>query len=76
MTEYHVTYSDEDREWKVKKAGAERASRTADNKQPAIEKARTLAKSNRPSTVYVHYKKPGQDLKPVQNEFSYAARQR
>ncbi|WP_096389611.1 DUF2188 domain-containing protein [Halopenitus persicus] len=72
MTEYHVIYSDQDREWKVKKAAAQQASATEDTKQPAVEKAKSLAKSNRPATVYVHYKKPGQDLKPVQNEHSYS----
>ena len=73
MTEYHVIYNDEDRQWKIKRPGATRAIRSFDNKKPAEEKAKRLARSNRPGTVYIHYKKPGQDLKPVQNEVSYPA---
>lgn len=70
---YHVMYDSQDREWKVKREGNQKASATGNSKQDAIEKARNLAKNNKPSQVYVHYKSTDTQLAPIQREFSYPA---
>lgn len=71
MTEYHVIYSEASREWKVKKSGSEKASRTAPTKSKPVKKAKDLAENNRPASVHIHYKNPGIELKPIQREVSY-----
>jgi len=71
MTDYHVMYSDEDREWKVKKEGNLKATTTAPTKKDAEKKAKKYAKKNKPSSVYIHYQAAGQDLGPIQNVISY-----
>lgn len=53
-TIYHVVYDSDERHWEVKLQGAQRASFVFETKEKAIEKARALAKNNRPSQVIVH----------------------
>jgi len=47
MTDYHVMYSDEDREWKVKKEGNLKATTTAPTKKDAEKKAKKYRCNNK-----------------------------
>jgi uncharacterized protein involved in high-affinity Fe2+ transport len=51
---YHVTYNQDEKIWKVKLEGAERASSRAERKQDAIDLARKLAKNQMPSSLVIH----------------------
>lgn len=53
-TVYHVVPDTDAGMWKVKKEGAKRASKTEDNKRPAVKWAKRTAKKNKPSEVVVH----------------------
>jgi len=74
-SEYHVLHDDEDQEWKIKKPHTKQASDTADYKKEAKEKAKKLAKNNKPSEVIIHYKSADSrypNLAPIQKTLSYA----
>jgi len=65
-TIYHVVYDSDEQHWEVKRQGAERASFVFETKEEAIEKARAVAKNNKPSQVIVH-KKDG----VIETEWTY-----
>lgn len=61
---YHVTPAEEG--WRVTAERAERASALAPSKQEAIERARELARRQKPSQVIVH-RRDG----TIEREFTY-----
>ncbi len=63
-TKIHVVNQDD--VWKVKKEGAERASRIHDTKKEAEQAAREQAKKDKPSQVIIH-KEDG----TIQEEHTY-----
>jgi hypothetical protein len=65
-TVYHVTYMQDDRRWRVLRAGADRASSVHRTKDEAIAAGRTLAKNNRPGQLVIH-KKDGS----IETEYTY-----
>lgn len=71
MASYHVLYYEDDKAWKVNKENSIRASATANTKEAAREQAASIAKNNRPSYVYVHYKWSQSALDPVQEVIPY-----
>lgn len=71
QAQYHVIYDDDGTEWMVRRANAARASTRVPTKEEAIEEAADLSTNNRPSTVYIHYQREGEQLKPVQEERTY-----
>jgi uncharacterized protein YdaT len=64
-TRYHVTH-DPDGGWKVKITGAKRPSSKHDTRSEAIERARELAKDNKPAQVIVHRRN-----RTIETEFTY-----
>lgn len=62
-----------DHKWEVRKEGGKRASKTADTEREALEKAKTLAKKNRPSEVRIRSSRDGKKHKHGQwrAEFTY-----
>lgn len=72
MASYHVLYDEDKKHWEVKKENGVNASATAPTKADAKDKAAKLAKNNKPSYVYLHYKWAQSELDPVQDVVPYS----
>lgn len=66
MTRKHIWVSPDAGKWKVKPEGAQRAIKTYDKKEDAVQKAIALAKGEKPSQVIIQ-KLDGQ----IQEERTY-----
>lgn len=76
MSEWHVIYDDEEDNWMVRRANAARATSKHNSKDEAVERAKEAADNQQrseedPNKVYVHEMNEGENLKPVQKEFTY-----